>query len=172
MEGYRLPPVAFTETEAMALITAEQLVLKTKDSSLIREFSEAITKIKAVLSHKNKDAVDLLSKRVVIGKNMREERNSDFLMRTQAALINFRLMDIEYAAADGTVTRRSIEPFVLYHDANEVWILAAFCRMRNDFRSFRLDRIQEAMFLETRFTPHQLTIEQYVEKYVHPVFNP
>lgn len=38
MEGYRLPPVAFTEHEAMALITAEQLVLKTKNSRLSGSF--------------------------------------------------------------------------------------------------------------------------------------
>src|SRR6187402_3559676 len=32
MEGYRIPPVMFTESEANALITAEQLILKNKDA--------------------------------------------------------------------------------------------------------------------------------------------
>jgi predicted DNA-binding transcriptional regulator YafY len=35
MEGYRIPPVMFTESEANALVTAEQLVLKNRDSSLV-----------------------------------------------------------------------------------------------------------------------------------------
>jgi predicted DNA-binding transcriptional regulator YafY len=38
MEGYRLPPVHFTESEANALITAEQLVLKNNDASLIEHY--------------------------------------------------------------------------------------------------------------------------------------
>ncbi|HOY04793.1 MAG TPA: YafY family protein [Saprospiraceae bacterium] len=172
MEGYRLPPVAFTEHEAMALITAEQLVLKTKDSSLIREFSEAIQKIKAVFSHKNKAAVDLLSKRVVIGKNYYSTRNSDILIKTQVALTQFRLMDIEYTAGDGNVTRRTIEPYLLYHSAGEDWLLAAFCRLKGDFRTFRLDRINRAEFLDSGFEPHELTVEQFVKKYVFPENNP
>jgi predicted DNA-binding transcriptional regulator YafY len=43
MEHYRLPPVMFTESEANALIAAEQLVLNNKDSSLIEDYSAAIT---------------------------------------------------------------------------------------------------------------------------------
>src|SRR5690606_13797274 len=39
MEHYRLSPVALTETEANALITAEQLVLKNKDTSFIKAYS-------------------------------------------------------------------------------------------------------------------------------------
>src|SRR5690349_8409851 len=54
MEGYRLPPVSFTESEALAMITAEQLVQQSKDSSLIRAFGDAIVKIKSVLSQTNK----------------------------------------------------------------------------------------------------------------------
>ena len=172
VEGYRLPPVAFTENEAMALITAEQLVLKTKDSSLIREFSEAIGKIKAVFSHKNKDAVDLLSKRVVVGKNYYGTRTSDMLIKTQLALTQFRLMEIEYTAADGNISRRTIEPYLLYHSAGEDWLLAAYCRLKGDFRTFRLDRINHAVFLETAFEPHELTVEQFVKKYVYPENHP
>ena len=45
MEGYRIPPVTFTESEANALITAEQFVLKNKDTSFIKDYTEAISKI-------------------------------------------------------------------------------------------------------------------------------
>ena len=55
MEGYKIPPVMFTEEQANALILAEQLVLKNKDTSFIKDYSEAIDKIKAVLGHNTKD---------------------------------------------------------------------------------------------------------------------
>lgn len=48
-EGYRLPPVMFTEDEANALITAEKLILSNKDSSLIKNYLEAVTKIRSVM---------------------------------------------------------------------------------------------------------------------------
>ena len=41
MEGYQLPPVLFTEDEANALITAEQLVLKNKDESFAETYRNA-----------------------------------------------------------------------------------------------------------------------------------
>lgn len=44
MEGYKIPPVMFTENEANALVTAQQLVLKNRDSSLIKEYTGAIIK--------------------------------------------------------------------------------------------------------------------------------
>ena len=49
MNGYNIPPVMFTESEANALIFGEKLIAKTKDESLIHEFNKAIDKIKSVL---------------------------------------------------------------------------------------------------------------------------
>lgn len=63
MESYRLPPVMFTEREANALILSEQLVLRNKDASLIKDYADAIDKIKAVLNHTAKDKVNLLAER-------------------------------------------------------------------------------------------------------------
>jgi len=42
MEGYKLPPVMFTEQEANALITAEQLISRNKDQSLTDHYRSAI----------------------------------------------------------------------------------------------------------------------------------
>src|SRR5699024_7123202 len=63
MEGYRVPPVMFTEAQANALITAELLVLKNKDASFIKDYSEAIDKIKSVLKYSIKDKANLLAER-------------------------------------------------------------------------------------------------------------
>ncbi len=45
MEGYKIPPVMFTEKQANALILTEQLVLQSKDASFVKDYSEAIDKI-------------------------------------------------------------------------------------------------------------------------------
>ncbi len=45
----------FTETEANALIIAEQLILENKDASFVKEYIEAINKVKAVLQINTKE---------------------------------------------------------------------------------------------------------------------
>jgi predicted DNA-binding transcriptional regulator YafY len=55
MDGYRLPPVMFTEREANAFVTAEKLVLLNSDSSLTQDYKEGVAKIKSVLRANARD---------------------------------------------------------------------------------------------------------------------
>jgi len=48
MDGYTVAPVQFTEKQANALITAQHMVSRSNDSSLVNDFEEALTKIKSV----------------------------------------------------------------------------------------------------------------------------
>ncbi len=163
MEGYRIPPVMFTESEANALITAEQFILKNRDTSLIKEYTEAINKIKAVLRYNTKEKVNLLSNRVVFRYNKDNNQTSNFLAALQLALTSFTCSEIEYLSNEkNEITKRIIEPFALYN-THENWVLVAFCLLRNDFRAFRLDRIQRLTILNRRFEPHQITLQEYFE---------
>ncbi|TBO43567.1 helix-turn-helix transcriptional regulator [Pedobacter kyonggii] len=163
MEGYRIPPVMFTESEANALITAEQLILKNKDASFVKEYSEAINKIKSVLRNNTKDKVNWLSNRIVFRQNSGNNRTSDYLSAIQLALTNFNLIKIRYNSSDTCqTTERTIEPFAVY-STQENWLLIAFCLLRKDFRSFRLDRIQNFTILNEKFEPHQMTLQEYFE---------
>lgn len=163
MEHYRIPPVMFTESQANALIIAGQLVLKNKDASFIKDYSEAIDKIKAVLGHQVKDKANLLAERTRFAQNIHNERNSNNLSGLQFALTNFRLVNMEYANETGLPSSRSIEPFALL-STQENWLLVAWCRLRKDFRYFRLDRITKMEVLEERFSPHKMTLQEFFDK--------
>lgn len=163
MEDYRIPPVMFTESEANALITAEQLVLKNKDTSFVKEYTEAIAKIKSVLKSNTKEKANLLSNRIVFRQNANNERTSDYLATLQLALTNFKLTRIKYYSTEtNQTTDRTIEPFAIY-STQENWLLIAFCRLRSDFRAFRLDRIQSLNMLNENFEPHKITLQEYFE---------
>jgi predicted DNA-binding transcriptional regulator YafY len=163
MEGYRIPPVMFTESEANALITAEKLILKNKDASLVKEYSGAINKIKSVLRSNTKDKVNLLSDRIVFRQNAGNDRTSNYLSTLQLALTNFCLVRLKYHSPDSDqITERTIEPFALY-STQENWLLIAFCLLRQDFRAFRLDRIQNLTTLNEQFEPHKMTLQEYFE---------
>jgi predicted DNA-binding transcriptional regulator YafY len=163
MEGYRIPPVMFTESEANALITAEQLILKNKDASFVKEYSEAINKIKSVLRNNTKHKANLLSDRTVFRQNAENFRTSNYLSTLQLALTNFNFVKIKYHSADSNqTTERTIEPFAIY-STQDNWLLIAFCLLRKDFRAFRLDRIQNLTTLNEHFEPHKLTLQEYFE---------
>lgn len=163
MEGYRMPPVMFTEEQANALILAEQLVLQTKDASFVRDYSEAIEKIKSVLGYRVKDKANLLTERTQFNEVLHQERSSSNLSDLQNAITNYKLVDMEYVNKEGLATRRVVEPFALVSAEN--WYLIAWCRLRKEFRFFRPDRIQKMEVLSEVFKPHNLTLQEYFDKY-------
>lgn len=163
MEGYKIPPVTFTENQANALILAEQLVLKNKDASFIKDYSEAIDKIKAVLRPNEKDKANLLADRTRYEQNIHRERNSNNLSELQFALTNFLLTKIAYSDEAHQSTNRLIEPFALI-STQENWLMIAWCHLRKDFRYFRLDRIQKLEILTEKFTPHKMTLQDFFDK--------
>jgi predicted DNA-binding transcriptional regulator YafY len=165
MEGYHLPPVLFTEDEANALITVEQLALNNKDQSFSENVSSAVEKIKSILRYSQKGNADLLSDRVYFGGNHDREKSSNNLMKIQSAIINFQVLKVEYVSSKSKRTTRDIEPFAIY-SINENFLLIAFCRLRKDFRAFRIDFIETLVPQNETFTPHNMTIQKYFEDYV------
>lgn len=165
MEGYHLPPVLFTEDEANALITIEQLAIKNKDASFVNNISSGIEKIKAILRYSQKGNADLLANRIYFSGNNKEEKTSDNLMQIQSAITRHKVLSMEYLSSKNNLTKRNIEPFAIYSIHGD-FLLIAFCRLRNDFRHFRLDFIKKLITQEEIFNPHNMTIRAYFEKYI------
>lgn len=163
MEGYTLPPVMFTEIEANALITAEQMVKKNKDASFVKNYSEAIIKIKALLKHNAKDKIAILSERIQFRQNIHNQITSNNLSLIQQAIIHFNPLHITYCSENTTISARIIEPLALYN-TQENWIMIAYCRNKKDNRAFRLDRIEKIQVLDEHFKPHNFTFQQYFEE--------
>ncbi len=163
-DGYNIPPVMFTESEANAIIFGERMIAKTKDESLIAEFNSAVEKIKSVLRASEREKADFLANRTIIGKNWQEEITSNYLSEVQKALTNFHVLEIDYLKEGAEKpTRRAVEPFAIYHNTAENWVLIAWCRLRDEFRNFRIDRIRRLQNRRESFSPHKMTLEEYVE---------
>lgn len=165
MDGYRLPPVMFSENEANALMTAELLVLASKDQSLIDEFQSATQKIKAVLPTRLKERIENLESKVAVSKYYTEKgEKSQNLLNIQKALLENIVIEVNYTNAKNESSIRKLEPFAIYSNSNDEWVLVAFCRTRQDFRTFSLKRIRNISYTETKFTPHPMSFEQYLDK--------
>ena len=162
VEGFSLAPVMFTETEANALITAEQLVLKNSDTSFIKNYQDALIKVKAVLRTNTKEKARILAERIVYRNNSGQGSPSHYLSIIQLALTNFSAIRIDYVSQENSTSQRVVEPFALYN-TQENWVLIAYCRLRKENRSFRLDRIQALETLTEKFQPQSITLQEYFE---------
>ena len=165
VDGYKVPPIMLTETEASALLTAELIIQSSKDTSLITEFASVTAKIKAVLPRVLKDRTEKLEKKMgVTNTYISGSPKSIWLLQLQKTLLTHSVIQVDYVNANGEKSRRDLEPFALYANQKNEWVLIAFCRMRNDFRSFSLTSISTLEIKDEYFEPHKITFEQYLIK--------
>lgn len=165
-EGYRLPPVMFTREEATALLTAEKLAAQLTDTHTARLSQEAMDKLRAVLRRPDRDYVEALSTRIRVFGGPR--RGQPLLpapaLGTQQPLLDAiarqRVVRLEYRAGhQGTPSCREVEPIGVYFGQH--WHVVAFCRLRQEFRDFRLDRIAGLQVLDEAYAPRPDTLQTY-----------
>lgn len=149
MEGYKLPPVMFNEDEASALLTAAKLMQSMSDESSSRHYTSALDKIKAVLRLAEKDHLEEIDDHIAVVSHpsIVHKKPSDLhLAKILKAIASATVLDITYTSFEKNETlNRSVEPIGIYYQGNH-WYLIAFCRLRNDYRNFRTDKIAKIAF--------------------------
>lgn len=171
MDGYSVAPIMFNEVEVNALITAEQLIANTNDDSLINHFEQTLQKIKSVFKSTLQSQGETLSRKMLVLKSKTEAVKTSSLSHFQMAIINFRVTELKYKAIEKDPTFRKIEPVAIYSfDGN--WIVLGWCRLRQDYRSFRLDRILHYKILEERFEDKNFDLGKYFADCEEMEFNP
>jgi predicted DNA-binding transcriptional regulator YafY len=158
VEGYHLPPVMFTRDEAGALLLGAKLVEKYSDSSVKEHFESSLYKIKSVLKTKDKDYLDTLDAHIEVldaNRSRREGFPDNFLSHIQSLVGEKKVIKINYHSNyKNEITSRLIEPIGLcFYSSN--WHLIAYCRLRKEYRDFRVDRIKEAIATDILFDPNR-----------------
>jgi predicted DNA-binding transcriptional regulator YafY len=146
MKGYQLPPVMFSADEASALFVGGELVKQFTDASLHVPMGSALDKLRAVLPRDRQDHVErLVNHTMVLAGPGRADPGSvsqRWLLPVQQGIVSRRVLRMTYCGRDQEgETQREVEPLgvVFYGGA---WYLVAWCRLRTDFRHFRVDRIR------------------------------
>jgi len=166
MDGYRLPPVMFTREEATAFLTAEKFVEKLTDASTNAQYQSAMYKVRAILKTSEKDALENLDGSIEVMKSHSQRRaagTNDHIQTILDSIIHKKVLCIDYFAAHNQEnTRRDIEPVgVVYLDA--FWHLIAYCRLRNDYRDFRIDRIRKLVVTDNSYNSSKHpTLKAYI----------
>jgi predicted DNA-binding transcriptional regulator YafY len=167
MDGYRLPPVMFTRDEAAAFLTAEKLMEKLTDPLSDETYKSAMYKIRSVLRTAEKDFLENIDGHIEVMKSRRVAVNKYDLNPLQLILQGIaqkNVLAIHYFAAHSQQkSERSIEPVgVFYQDS--FWHLIAWCRLRNDYRDFRLDRISDITLTTEKFKTLHPNLKEYISQ--------
>ena len=159
VQGYFLPPVSFTTGEAAALMLMEGATRVYADQSIQQLYSAALTKIRSVLRSTQKDDIDALSAGMGMQLPSCMEANYGYLATLQTAIAEHRIVEMDYCNKSGTKSSRKVEPVGLQFYAM-AWHLMAWCHRREEYRDFRVSRI-EALYLtrEPFVKPDHPTLE-------------
>jgi predicted DNA-binding transcriptional regulator YafY len=168
VRGYHLPPVHFTTEEATALITANLLMDRFADKSLMSPMGSALAKIRAVLPPDHQDHITRLEGRMSLPTSPRPTKSAS-LFAIQKALAERTILRISYRGAGKADSMpREIEPMGLTYYGDR-WHLIAWCRVRQDYRDFRTDRIQELGVLSQRFEPRSnFSLDEFLQRTDQP----
>ena len=167
MENYKLPPVMFTKEEASALLFGEKLVEKMSDDQMKAEFCSALFKIKAILNPEEKDRLEKLHSQISVLNYTSTNGNFNrlFLSEIQQAMVSKQVLEIDYQAGYGApATKRVVEPIGLCNYSRR-WHLFTWCRLRSEYRDFRLDRILNLRLSQETFKGKQhISMDEFIRR--------
>ena len=146
-----LPPLNLTPAEAAAIATA---LAATRSMPFAEAGRSALMKLAGVMAAAPKDtASKLVSQiRVIQGPGGPGQPVAEVILQ---ALIDPVAVELTYRDALAHETRRVVEPAGLFGTHNG-WYLAAWCRLRQAPRAFRLDRIAQVTLTHEPIIPRSL----------------
>ena len=152
--GFLLPPLMLSGEEIEALALGTQWVADRADPRLALAAREAMAKIAAVLPRDL--AGTLESSGLVVPSRQSPALHIDLALVRQAIRAEKKLT-IAYRDAAGAETARVIWPIALAF-FEQTRVIVAWCELRQDFRSFRADRIAAVDALPERYPKRRMAL--------------
>ena len=143
-----IPPLMFSAAEIEALVVGARMLKAWGGSELGSSAQSVLDKVHAVIPaelHHHLQSSRLFAMRFGVREDL--ETTLDTCRHAIAAR---RYLLLDYQRADQESSQREVKPLGLFFWGN-VWTLTAWCELRNDFRTFRLDRISQLDTLPRTF---------------------
>lgn len=147
-KGFDLPPLMFTLDEARALVVTTRMAQQWLDPALAHASESALSRVMSVLSAAQRhDAQSLPVYATPFGLSHAIRMR---LQLFREAVQQRRKTTFSYTDGKHQKTSRCVLPLGCFF-WGEGWTLVAWCELRQDFRTFRLDRIMDAALTEQTF---------------------
>jgi predicted DNA-binding transcriptional regulator YafY len=148
--GFDLPPLMFKEQEIEALVLGARIVQSWADPELAAAAGNVIAKVEAVIPERLRD---YMANTALLAPSHHYMEPITFDMADlRRALRNQLKVHFRYRDAASEASERTVRPLCLAY-FGPVWLLSAWCELRDDFRTFRLDRIEGFEVPGERFRP-------------------
>jgi predicted DNA-binding transcriptional regulator YafY len=165
VDGFKLPPLMFTIEEAISFLMAGKLINHYTDDDTYDAFRGGMDKIRAVLKAVEKDFLHSLDEFIYIPKvyNIPSPVPVNVMQPLIKSLLQKKQVTIIYRAGySGETTSRTIEPQGIFFMAS-YWYILAWCKLRNDYRTFHLGRILHITTTENSFEVKHPPLEELVQ---------
>lgn len=153
--GADIPPLLLDDDEAVAiamgLLTAAGGTITGIEETSVR----ALAKLEKVLPPRIRKRVSMLQAAVVPIIRAWVTVDAEILTVVATACRDYERLRFEYRGRDGAVTERHVEPHQLV-SLHQRWYLLAFDRDRDDWRTFRLDRVVSPHATRFIFSPREI----------------
>jgi predicted DNA-binding transcriptional regulator YafY len=150
--GFKLPPLMFTDEEGVALVLG---LLAVQRLGLVRDgqaLNGAMAKLDRVLPDGLRKRLKAMQEMLGLGLSpvARGSADAQTVLTISSAALDGNRVKLAYEAAQGARTVRVVDPYgIAFQSGN--WYLVANDHLRNDLRTFRLDRIRSADVLRETF---------------------
>jgi predicted DNA-binding transcriptional regulator YafY len=152
MEGFYLPPLVFTPSEAIALFLGARMLSIQPAGHLPGDAERALAKIANILPEPTRQYVERLTEIIrFFAPSERFNLDDPRLLILQQSILERRAVHLRYHSYNqNETTERDVEPHELsYSDGS--WYVSGYCRLRQDIRNFRLERVEELKLLDETF---------------------
>ena len=146
--GFELPPLMFSAEEAQSLVAAVRLAQPQLDAVLGQRAEAALGKIFAVLPGSARAAAESLT--VYAPQRGLDDATRERLTHLRQATESRTKLRLHYLDLSDQTSTRLVRPLACFF-WGPVWTFSAWCELREDFRSFRVDRVQQLEMTEERF---------------------
>lgn len=139
--GFDLPSLLFSAEEAMALVASVRLAQPWLDPALARAAELALGRVMSVLPSSTRAAAQALPLFAppVASASLSPAQQQGLQQWREATQARLRV-SLHYRDAEAQASQRCVRPLGCFYWGGR-WTLAAWCELRQDFRSFRLDRL-------------------------------
>ena len=150
--GFDLPNVTFTHDQVDALAVGLSFVESTGDPEMATAAREARAKIQAGMPQPEERRLADAPYFSLQGRNGATPN----LALLRQAIRQRRIAQFDYKDGEGKQTGRRVRPLVIWN-LTDGWMFSAWCEFRQDFRTFRLDRMANLTLTGERFEEDETT---------------
>jgi predicted DNA-binding transcriptional regulator YafY len=152
--GATLPPLLLDDEEAVAVAVGLRTAASGTVSGMEEASVRALFKLQQVLPSRLRRRVTALNSFIVPLSSPGPTIDAETLTRIAGACRDSEKLRFQYHNRDGVASARDVEPHRLVHTGRR-WYLAAWDSVRNDWRTFRVDRIVAGLTTGLRFAPRK-----------------